>query len=90
MSADMDSLWFDDQDDIPKYLPRKNAVPNGEKDMESSKRYLLQAEIEYWHEMLLLNQSRVSKIKENEMRNCLKQAIRALNTPTIGDFKVAA
>ena len=38
--------------------------------MESSKRYLLQAEIEYWHEMLCLNQSRINKNIEVEMRDC--------------------
>jgi hypothetical protein len=37
--------------------------------MESSRRFLLQAEIEYWHEMLRLNKSRVSKTKEEEMRD---------------------
>jgi len=60
------------------------------KDMESSKRYLLQAEIEYWHEMLRLNRSRVSKNREVEMRNCLKEAVRALNSGTVSDFRVAA
>jgi hypothetical protein len=67
-----------------------NAVPEWAKDMESSKRYLLQAEIEYWHEMLRLNRRQISKFKEKEMRACLEQALRALNTPTIGDFKAAA
>jgi hypothetical protein len=58
--------------------------------MESSRRYLLQAEIEYWHEMLLLNKSRVSKNREVEMRHCLKEAVRALNSNTVPDFRVAA
>jgi len=58
--------------------------------MESSKRYLLQAEIEYWHEMLRLNKSRVNKYKEQEMRNCLKKAVRALNTNQGLDFQIAA
>ena len=58
--------------------------------MESSKRYLLQAEIEYWHEMLRLNKSRVSKIKEEEMRTCLKKAVRALNSNMVEDFRIAA
>lgn len=58
--------------------------------MESSKRFLLQAEIEYWHEMLKLNRNRVSKIRENEMRNCLKNAVRALNSNNTGEFRVAA
>lgn len=58
--------------------------------MESSKRYLLQAEIEYWHEMLYLNKSRMSKNKEEEMRGCLKKAVRAMNTNSIGDLRIAA
>ena len=58
--------------------------------MESSKRYLLQAEIEYWHEMLCLNKSRINKNKEQEMRNCLKKAVRALNTNTVSDYRIAA
>jgi hypothetical protein len=58
--------------------------------MESSKRYLLQAEIEYWHEMLYLNKSRVSKNKEEEMRGCLKKAVRAMNTNSMGDIRKAA
>jgi len=58
--------------------------------MESSKRYLLQAEIEYWHEMLYLNKSRMSKNREEEMRTCLKKAVRAMNTNSIGDLRVAA
>jgi hypothetical protein len=48
--------------------------------MESSRRYLLQAEIEYWHEMLRLNKSRLPKSEEEEMRACLRRAVRALNT----------
>lgn len=58
--------------------------------MESSKRYLLQAEIEYWHEMLRLNKSRVSKNIEEEMRNCLKQAVRAMNSSQNMEFRAAA
>jgi hypothetical protein len=58
--------------------------------MESSRRYLLQAEIEYWHEMLRLNKSRVSKNREEDMRVCLKKAIRAMNCNTSGNFKAAA
>jgi len=60
------------------------------KDMESSKRYLLQAEIEYWHEMLQLNKSRISRNKEIEMRDCLKRAVRAMNTIYTGEFREAA
>ena len=63
---------------------------NWAKDMESSKRYLLQAEIEYWHEMLRLNRSRLTKNKEEEMRACLKKAVRTLNTNTYGDVRAAA
>lgn len=58
--------------------------------MESSRRYLLQAEIEYWHEMLRLNKSRVSKFTEEEMRRCLKKAVRAMNSNSMIEFKVAA
>jgi hypothetical protein len=49
------------------------------KDMESSRRYLLQAEIEYWHEMLRLNQGRLTETREKEMRACLKEAVHAFN-----------
>jgi hypothetical protein len=58
--------------------------------MESSRRYLLQAEIEYWHEMLRLNKSRVTKNREVEMRDCLKKAVRALNSNGAVEFRVAA
>jgi hypothetical protein len=58
--------------------------------MESSRRFLLQAEIEYWHEMLRLNSSRVSRSKQSEMRNCLKRAVRALNSGSEFEFKAAA
>jgi len=58
--------------------------------MESSRRYLLQAEIEYWHEMLKLNKNRVSRNRQEEMRNCLKKAVRALNSNMAPDFRVAA
>jgi len=58
--------------------------------MESSKRYLLQAEIEYWHEMLRLNRSRVNSSIEVEMRACLKQAVRALNSDKYTDYQAAA
>lgn len=63
---------------------------NGQKIMESSKRYLLQAEIEYWHEMLRLNKSRLTRTREDEMRGCLKKAVRAYNTNPTGEFRVAA
>jgi hypothetical protein len=58
--------------------------------MESSRRFLLQAEIEYWHEMLRLNKSRVSKTKEEEMRDCLKEAVRAFNTKATANYRLAA
>lgn len=58
--------------------------------MESSKRYLLQAEIEFWHEMLRLNRSRIPKSKEDEMRACLKQAVRTLNSSVPGEMRAAA
>jgi hypothetical protein len=58
--------------------------------MESSRRYLLQAEIEYWHEMLRLNKSRVSKFREEEMRSCLKMAVHAMNSGLMVEFKAAA
>jgi hypothetical protein len=48
--------------------------------MESSRRYLLQAEIEYWHEMLRLNRERLTKTREKEMRHYLKEAVHAFNT----------
>jgi len=47
--------------------------------MESSKRFILQAEVEYWHEMLHLNRMCLSEQKEVEMRYFLKQAVHELN-----------
>jgi len=64
--------------------------PNWAKDMESSRRYLLQAEIEYWHEMLLLNKSRIDENKEKEMRECLKRAVHTLNAHAVADYPLAA
>jgi hypothetical protein len=58
--------------------------------MESSKRYLLQAEIEFWHEMLRLNRSNLSDNKIEEMRDCLRQAVRALNCRPIEGLREAA
>lgn len=58
--------------------------------MESSRRYLLQAEIEYWHEMLRLNRSRLSENSKAEMRDCLKQAVRALNSRPAPEFRAVA
>ena len=50
----------------------------------------MQAEIEYWHEMLQLNKSRVTRTKEDEMRDCLKEAVRALNYKSKADYRLAA
>jgi hypothetical protein len=60
------------------------------KGMESSRRYLLQAEIEFWHEMLRLNKSRLPKSEEEEMRACLRRAVRTLNSPNLGMQRLAA
>lgn len=46
---------------------------------ESSKRFILQAEVEYWHEMLHLNKELLSEQKESEMRFFLKRAVHELN-----------
>jgi hypothetical protein len=40
--------------------------------------------------MLRLNRSRLTKNKEEEMRACLKKAVRTLNTNTYGDVRAAA
>jgi hypothetical protein len=58
--------------------------------MESSKRYLLQAEIEFWHEMLRLNRSSLSDNKLKEMRSCLRQAVRAFNCQSSENMREAA
>jgi hypothetical protein len=58
--------------------------------MESSRRYLLQAEIEYWHEMLRLNRERLSQEREKEMRNYLKAAVRALNAGAAPQLRAVA
>jgi len=47
--------------------------------MESSRRFLLQAEVEYWNEMLRLNRHRLSEARKQEMRRLLKTAMRELN-----------
>jgi hypothetical protein len=89
-AADKESLWWIDQDDLQTITRVKTRYLIGQEIMESSRRYLLQAEIEYWHEMLRLNKSRVSKNREEDMRVCLKKAIRAMNSNTSGDFQAAA
>lgn len=63
--------------------------------MESSRRYLLQAEIEYWHEMLNLNRGRLTANREQEMRACLREAVYAFNVgvlqhPRARDFRAVA
>ena len=58
--------------------------------MESSRRYLLQAEIEYWHEMLRINRNRLTEASKQEMRNCLKAAMQALNSGPSPKLRTAA
>lgn len=58
--------------------------------MESSRRYLLQAEIEYWHEMLRLNRDRLPENREKEMRNHLKEAVRTLNAGAVSQYRAVA
>lgn len=58
--------------------------------MESSRRFLLQAEVEYWHEMLRLNNGRLSEARKKEMRDCLRAAMTALNAPPAKSFRPAA
>jgi hypothetical protein len=58
--------------------------------MESSRRYLLQAEIEFWHEMVRLNQRVVSETALEEMRAYLKRAVRDLNSPQFVEQRIAA
>ena len=72
-------------------IPRKGSrVNDGQKDMESSRRYLLQAEIEYWHEMLRINRGRLSEATKQEMRNCLRAAMQALNAGPAPQLRSAA
>jgi len=58
--------------------------------MESSRRYLLRAEIEYWHEMLRINRNRLTESSKQEMRRCLRAAIQALNSPPEQRMRSAA
>ena len=58
--------------------------------MESSRRYLLQAEIDYWHEMLRINRHRLGERQEREMRQLLRDAVRSLNTSSPERFKAVA
>ena len=67
--------WNQEDFDAP---PGKKAASDWAM-LESSKRFILQAEVEYWHEMLHLNRGRLSEQKESEMRFFLKRAVQALN-----------
>ena len=69
--------------------PLESGLISGQK-MDSSRRYLLQAEIEYWHEMVRLNHHVVSKKTLGEMRSCLKKALRDLNSPQFEEQQIAA
>jgi len=60
------------------------------KKMESSRRYILQAEISYWHEMLHLNRNVLSEQKEYEMRFFLKKALREMNQIPNLEYRAAA
>jgi hypothetical protein len=79
---------FDNQDDFQNISRVKR--DHWAKDMESSKRYLLQAEVEYWHEMLRLNETRLPSDQKKEMRHCLKKAVHALNTIPQRRYQAAA
>jgi hypothetical protein len=63
---------------------------NWAKDMESSRRFLLQAEIEYWHEMLRINRYSLNESRKQEMRDCLKAAMFALNAKPAQRYSTAA
>jgi hypothetical protein len=58
--------------------------------MESSRRYILQAEIEYWHEMLKINHNKLSDKAKREMRFLLKKALLELNGVRYQNQKIAA
>jgi hypothetical protein len=58
--------------------------------MESSRRFILQAEIDYWHEMLHLNRNILTDSREDEMRLLLKQALRDLNSNQYRELQAAA
>ena len=68
----------------------KKATEESVQDMESSRRYLLQAEVEYWHEMLRINRNRLTKLQEKQMRDCLKAALRSLNSRATTSYRAAA
>lgn len=72
-------------------MPRPMAgAHKGARTMESSRRYLLQAEIDYWHEMLRINRHRLGDRRQHEMRQLLRDALRALNTSSPERFKAVA
>ena len=77
------------KDDYISAAPLESGLISGRK-MDSSRRYLLQAEIEYWHEMVRLNHHVVSKKTLKEMRYCLKKALRDLNSPQFEEQQIAA
>ena len=77
------------RDDLIAPLCKKKRAYHGQK-MDSSRRYLLQAEIEYWHEMVRLNRRVISKPALDEMRSCLKKAVRDLNSAQFVERRIAA
>ena len=77
------------KDDFLAPLKQGSGLIIGQK-MDSSRRYLLQAEIEYWHEMVRLNRRIVSKAALEEMRSYLKKAVRDLNSPQFVEQRIAA
>jgi len=77
------------KDDYLAPLDYQSGLIIGQK-MESSRRYLLQAEIEYWHEMVRLNRRTASKTALEEMRSYLRKAVRELNSPQVVEQRFAA
>ena len=77
------------KDDHISAAPLESGLISGQK-MDSSRRYLLQAEIEYWHEMVRLNRRVISKPALDEMRSCLKKAVRDLNSAHFVERRIAA
>jgi len=77
------------RDDFLVPLYQESGLMIGQK-MDSSRRYLLQAEIEYWHEMVRLNRRVVSETALEEMRSYLKKAIRDLHSPQFAEQRIAA
>ncbi len=77
------------KDDFLAPLKQGSGLIIGQK-MDSSRRYLLQAEIEYWHEMVRLNRRVISKPALDEMRSCLKKAVRDFNSLQFMERRIAA